>query len=237
MRALLLFLLVFQTSSVFAAESITGGKEFFPWLWEDQIRPTASAAISVRQGVILSGGILATTLSHQYDSEVREQFGRNRRMDSSVSRIGSLVGSGGPGIAIAIGQLIFDRKHGLQMTRALAFTSFTAYTTANIVNRERPNGSNLSFPSGHTSSAFASATSLAYSYGPWVGIPAYGLATFVGATRIADDAHWLSDTVAGAALGIFWARASALADEKSSTSTWMPVLVPGGVTLAYSADF
>jgi membrane-associated phospholipid phosphatase len=229
MKVLLLLLIICQTSSGFAFESLTGGKSFFPWIWQDQIRPTAVAAISLEQGFVVGGGAAATILSHQYDGDVREQFGRNRRMDASVSQIGSLVGSGGPGIAIALTQLLFDRQNGLQMTRALAFTSATAFTTAN--------GSSLSFPSGHTSSAFATATSLAYSYGPWVGIPAFGLATFVGVTRIADDAHWISDTVSGAALGIFWARASAMANARSSTSSWMPVLVPGGMTLAYSSHF
>jgi hypothetical protein len=244
-RVLLLLLLICQTHFAVASEAenggLTDGKEFLPWLWQDQLKPTAAAALSARQGLILGGGALATAFAHQYDADVRDQFGRNRRIDANVSRAGSILGSGGPGVAIALTQLFVDQKNGLRSTRALLFTSFTHFTSANIIHRERPNGHPLAFPSGHTSSSFATATSLAYAYGPYVGVPALALATFVGVTRIADDAHWVSDTVAGAALGIFWARASAMADANSATrpppSAWMPVLIPGGATLAYSADF
>jgi membrane-associated phospholipid phosphatase len=79
-----------------------------------------------------------------------------------------------------------------------------AYTFAlkSTIHRTRPDGSNaLSFPSGHTSTAFAAATVLQSHYGAKVGIPAYGVASFIGASRMASKAHHLSDVLAGAALG------------------------------------
>ena len=63
-------------------------------------------------------------------------------------------------------------------------------------------------PSGHTSTSFASATYLASTYGLKWGIPAFSIATLVALERIKNDAHWLSDTIAGACLGIFWGRAT-----------------------------
>jgi membrane-associated phospholipid phosphatase len=78
------------------------------------------------------------------------------------------------------------------------------YTTIakHAVGRTRPDGSNtLSFPSGHTSSAFAMATVANVHFGPKVGIPAYLAASFIGASRIQSNKHHLSDVVAGAALG------------------------------------
>lgn len=242
MKSLLpLFVILVASLNVGASESLTHGKNFWPWVWQDQVKPTAMASVGDGQGFVVGAGSLATILAHQYDGEMRDQFGRNARMDAKVSRVGSILGSGGPGVVIALTQLFVDRKNGLRSTRALAFTSLSHYTLANLIGRERPNGHPLAFPSGHTSSAFATATSLAYSYGPYVGVPALALATFVGSTRMADDAHWISDTVAGATLGIFWARASAMADsaadsEKAGKSL-MPVLVPGGALLAYSSDF
>ncbi|RMG14675.1 MAG: phosphatase PAP2 family protein [Deltaproteobacteria bacterium] len=69
--------------------------------------------------------------------------------------------------------------------------------------RERPDGGNhLSFPSGHTSSAFAWATFVWRRYGWQWGLPAYVFAAFVGFSRIHDDRHWLSDVLAGALLGV-----------------------------------
>ena len=76
-----------------------------------------------------------------------------------------------------------------------------------IVGRERPNGSNnQSFPSGHTSNAFALATVTERHYGWKVGVPAYLLAGAVGAARMKEDAHYFSDVVAGATLGYIIGR-------------------------------
>jgi len=64
-----------------------------------------------------------------------------------------------------------------------------------------------SFPSGHTTVMFAFASALTTeSTSRWVPWVAYPAAAVVGAARIADDRHWLSDVVAGAALGGFGGR-------------------------------
>ncbi len=38
-------------------------------------------------------------------------------------------------------------------------------------------------------------------YGPWVGIPLYGLSALVAMERLDDGEHWVSDVVFGAAMG------------------------------------
>lgn len=60
---------------------------------------------------------------------------------------------------------------------------------------------NLSFPSGHTTLAFVSAAALSHSLGKghWL---FYGAAILVGLERVAESAHYVSDVVAGALLGI-----------------------------------
>jgi membrane-associated phospholipid phosphatase len=97
-----------------------------------------------------------------------------------------------------------DHFRGVTYDLSQAVLVNTAYTYAikNAIRRLRPDGSDaLSFPSGHTSTQFAAATVLQAHYGKKVGIPAYALASFVGASRMASKAHHLSDVVAGAALG------------------------------------
>ena len=75
------------------------------------------------------------------------------------------------------------------------------------VGRERPNGQdNKSFPSGHTSNTFALAAVAQQHYGWKVGIPSYLVAGLMGASRIDQDKHWMSDVVAGAALGYIVGR-------------------------------
>ncbi len=73
------------------------------------------------------------------------------------------------------------------------------------VNEPRPNGTPHSFPSGHTSVAFAMAQFMHHEYGDlsvWYSIGAYSCATAVGVMRVAKNAHWISDVVAGAGIGI-----------------------------------
>lgn len=71
---------------------------------------------------------------------------------------------------------------------------------------ERPNGSDRhSFPSGHTATAFMTATMLSKEYGyksPWISVGAYSVATATGLMRIANNKHWLSDVMVGAGVGI-----------------------------------
>lgn len=72
----------------------------------------------------------------------------------------------------------------------------------------RPDGSTRnSWPSGHTATAFVSATILHKEYGltrsPWYSFAGYGLATATGIMRVLNNRHWVSDVLSGAGIGIF----------------------------------
>ncbi|UCD84567.1 MAG: phosphatase PAP2 family protein [Deltaproteobacteria bacterium] len=69
--------------------------------------------------------------------------------------------------------------------------------------------SHLSFCSGHSSFAFALATTIASEYKNIVFIPplAYGIATLTALSRVNDNYHWASDVFFGSALGYFTAKA------------------------------
>jgi membrane-associated phospholipid phosphatase len=75
-----------------------------------------------------------------------------------------------------------------------------------ITKVQRPDGSGFnSFPSGHTTTAFAAAEFLRQEYGhvsPWYGIAGYAVATATGILRLYNNKHWVSDVVAGAGFGI-----------------------------------
>ncbi len=81
-----------------------------------------------------------------------------------------------------------------------------SYTIKNTTKVERPDGSsNNSFPSGHTTTAFAAAEFLRQEYkcvSPWYGVAGYVVAATTGALRVYNNRHWISDVVAGAGLGI-----------------------------------
>lgn len=71
-----------------------------------------------------------------------------------------------------------------------------------------PNSSFVSFPSGHTTVAFAAATVFAMEYknSQFVPIIAYSAATLIGLSRIIENQHWASDVLVGAVLGYLSGR-------------------------------
>ena len=79
-----------------------------------------------------------------------------------------------------------------------------------ITGIERPDHQDkLSFPSAHTSSAFVAAEMLHQEFKDqsiWISIAGYSLAGAVGALRVMNNRHWMSDVVAGAGFGILSVR-------------------------------
>jgi membrane-associated phospholipid phosphatase len=121
-----------------------------------------------------------------------------------------------------------------------AYTGLLKYT----VKRERPDGSDsLSFPSGHTSTAFSMATIASSHYGWKVGVPAYALASCIGLTRIERDRHHLSDVIAGATLGLVVGRTVARLDSQAPGRKRLVSISPAtdangqGVGLSLSASW
>jgi membrane-associated phospholipid phosphatase len=102
------------------------------------------------------------------------------------------------------------------------------------VGRTRPDGTQYSFPSGHSSVSFATATVLQRDLGWKVGVPAYGLATYVAASRIQDKRHFLSDVTFGAAIGIVAGRSVTVGSGNAKFAV-APSATPGGggVTLTW----
>ncbi len=144
-----------------------------------------------------------------YDDDIREQHRDFQQMSKETEHIGDILGTGIPGLAIVSLQYYFDPNEAAPHFAALSYTAGATYLFKTLSGRERPGGnrSHQSFPSGHTSTAFATATALSLSYGWKAAAVAYPLATFTGLSRLASDSHFASDVVAGALLGMsfaFW---------------------------------
>jgi len=90
----------------------------------------------------------------------------------------------------------------IQCLKTIGSTFVVTHALKRIINKERPNGGGLGFPSGHTSSAFSGAAFIHRRYGLKAGVPAYLLASFVGWSRVETKHHDYWDVVAGASLGI-----------------------------------
>jgi membrane-associated phospholipid phosphatase len=77
----------------------------------------------------------------------------------------------------------------------------------------------VSFPSGHTASAFAFATAVTTDL-PQLALPLFGLATVVGYSRVHNGVHYPGDVVAGAVLGLGIGTVIREATLRLRTSRW-----------------
>lgn len=134
------------------------------------------------------------------------------------------------------------------MLEAAGLGSVTAYAMKFAVGRQAPDqtdnanqwfkGGSGSFPSWHSTAAFAVGGVLAESGNDeyrWLRrLLGYGLGAATSYERLKHNAHWLSDTMAGAALGIASARfAMNRRDRHDDLSGFTLEPVPGGAVLAY----
>lgn len=105
------------------------------------------------------------------------------------------------------------QRQGLTSLASLAISMGTTYTLKKIINRDRPYitypsiqpyylEDDPAFPSGHTTAAFTTATSLSLTFKKWyVIVPAYTWAGAVAYSRMHLGVHYPSDVLAGAAIG------------------------------------
>ncbi|SHN17055.1 phosphatase PAP2 family protein [Flavobacterium xinjiangense] len=105
------------------------------------------------------------------------------------------------------------RKHAIFIGETFLVNGFITAALKVAVRRERPynrysdidratSAIGYSFPSGHTSTAFSTATSLSMVYPKWYVIaPSFVWASAVGYSRLHLGVHYPSDVIAGAVLG------------------------------------
>lgn len=149
------------------------------------------------------------------------------------------------------------REAGRDALLSLALSAMVSWGLKIAVGRSRPytgDGSlefspyatqtaHQSFPSGHSTAAFALSTSLACTiHRPWAGVLLYAAATMVAVQRVYGDKHWASDVIAGAALGIASGvsvyRSGRRADEQTAFRPRIePRLVRGAVGCVVECDF
>lgn len=245
MKKIFLFLLCLTPLSALAWQDPTGGKPFFPWVWEDQLKPTLKKSVDGEGVTILAIGTGITWGTRVYDHKIFDHHKVHSDMliGKKDSEYWGKVGNGLIGASVAGLQLVFDQSNGLKTVRTLLLASTSHIMVSAVARRNRPENKTdflswpSSFPSGHTTSAFALAGSLAYSYGMPVGIPVYIAAAAIGLSRIKEERHWASDVVAGAVIGTFWARASFEAEEKKDQAMIVPVKVGDGLMLMAVKDF
>jgi membrane-associated phospholipid phosphatase len=227
-------------------------REFFKNILHDQ-KAIWTAPLHLKgsdtKWVVPSGiGLMALFTTDRITGD--EMFESNRQLKASrdISYAGSIYGLG----AVATTFYLIGRKNGdyraretgLLAAEALIDSVITEAALKGITQRARPmdgverseffDGGN-SFPSGHSTQAWAVAAVIAseYKHRPAVQIAAYGIASAVSVARFTGQKHYISDVVVGSALGygigkfVFKAHhRESLEDERAISKSAWPMIMP-----------
>jgi hypothetical protein len=213
-----------------------------------------------RNDWLLAGGLVSGTgLTMLVDEDLRELFSRGHdSIRDRISIVGNTMGTLLPGGILVgtlyIGGLVFDepsvRLAGRHAGQALLYAGTINGILKALIGRHRPflNDGAFTFrgptledryqalPSGHTTIAFALASSLAADIdNPWATVGLYGLATVTALSRIYDDRHWGSDVLLAAGLsaacGYGVVHLHDLADDAQGSFYLLPG--PGSLTVGW----
>jgi membrane-associated phospholipid phosphatase len=207
----------------------------------------------------LAGSVLLVGAGYALDYNMKNLAYKNiSGFNNGLFSIDNVVGSEytliGIGALYGYG-LFFDdkevRRLGLQTIEAAGYSGLITTVLKSIVGRSRPyanegklklrpfnvNAAYTSFPSGHSTVAFAVSTVLANSTDNiYLKILSYSPSALVAGARLYHNAHWFSDVIAGGLIGYFVgdyvsnrSRGSA-----SQTSGFFINYYPGGINLTYT---
>lgn len=236
-----IFYLFFSAIVVFGSSQNASAAEWLTPEFKKENVSDVAVRLTDKTGLSLLFVGAATSLHFSLiENDAREDWRNHQQMSKDVATAGDFLGSGFATAAIIAGQYYWDinEANWKSHARAFAWEAVTVTVLKYSFGKQRPGGRNnyVSFPSGHTATAFATATSLTYAYGWKAAIISYPLAVLVGASRMADDMHWLSDVVAGAFLGVMIGRAT-YSESTPTNSLWLPVLESDSVGLNYYYRF
>ncbi|MDD5528442.1 MAG: phosphatase PAP2 family protein [bacterium] len=169
-------------------------------------------------------GIGITTYEIMLEDETVKNFVQSHRNDE-VAKKCEYIGDGTVAATLVASSWVageLTHNYKLQKTgdlglKSILISGLIVNCVKRIAGRSRPynsvssadwmgptlSGDDLSFPSGHTSTAFALASVVSELYdNKWIDFLAYGTAALGGWARINDNQHWTSDVFMGAVIGI-----------------------------------
>ena len=228
---ILLLFFSFKLNAAYGQELIKNPEQGYlkSYLTDTRDLVIQPAKWQAKEWIVLGSAALTFTAIYLNDQEIQRLFLRNRTEGTQwVSKyIAEPIGSGLytlPALGLLYGSgWVFDNKKSrhvaLQATKAWLLTGGATVVLKQLTHRQRPDegsvsdpyfwkgpyaltSDNTSFPSGHTSTAFAVATVIACNYDEWwIDALSYSMATLAGLSRVHDNKHWASDVFAGALLG------------------------------------
>ncbi len=217
----------------------------------------------------LTGAVVAFTgIAFLSDSQVKTTISNNHTaLMDNVSTVGEKYGrsvnTGVLGTGLYLSGLLLDNKDisttGRMVVESVIYSGLAVGVLKFTLSRGRPyendgpsdffdfsfKEEDVSFPSGHTATAFAVSTVLSRKINNvYATIGLYSLAGLTAYQRIYDNKHWFSDVVVGATLGYFIGSTIANSEEERETNNnflskvnLMPSVNSNGVGLSLNVSF
>jgi membrane-associated phospholipid phosphatase len=186
---------------------------------------------------ILAGTGLGSIALHPKDAEIARRANDADQFFVAGGVLGDGATHAAAGLAVYVaGRIRHDTGWGTlghDLLRAQLVSGMITDGIKVATNRTRPDGRSYSFPSGHTSSAFASAAVLHSHFGWKVGVPSYLIATYVGSSRMANYRHFATDVLFGAGIGLAAGRATTF-HHQSTTVTVVPAITADSASVNVS---
>lgn len=232
MVARVLAVAILSTGFAAAQQTAPPARDFGRMLWTN-----TKGLISADNAAPALLGATAAGSATLFDRRVQDYFG-GERVAPAIGSVGNVIGNSLT-LGSAAGIMFWTSYRGsnerfktlsFDLTQAVLLDAAITVGVKSATRRERPDGSNdLSFHSGHASSTTAFATVLAHHY-PKAAIPAYLVAALTGFSRLEKNKHWLSDVVAGHAIGYLIGSTVVRGHNPMQIGrvSWAPAIAPGG---------
>lgn len=184
-------------------------KELPATLWDDTVA-TVTNPVSLA-GIVAAGVSGIVINASGADNRVSDHYDKHGpALEKSWDLVGDIGGNPGTHFAVAGAMYLtslarMDKENyekASTLINALAINGLVTLALKGATGTRSPNRDPFGWPSGHTSSTFCFATVIYEEYGPWVGLPLFAFAGFVGYERIDARNHDFSDVISGALLGM-----------------------------------
>ena len=195
--------------------------------------------------VILAIGGAGAAAVHPADDEINQELQESNALKNAF-KPGKYLGSTAVQVSASVGTYLIGRlarpggsrtnkwSHtGFDLMRAQLVSSTLMYGIKVSVRRDRPTGACCSFPSGHATVTFATASVLERHFGYRGSWPMWIIGGYVATSRLIDNQHFASDVVFGSALGVA-AGWTVVGRHGRDTFAMSPLLMHRGTGVAFT---
>lgn len=194
---------------------------FLEWTMNDPVHIMGDLNKNKIGALLITGiGIAGITAQDAYSSGMLQSKFRNSRYLTVTNETGTFKYVGPISAAIFGTSLLTDntkfQNAAFTSLQSLIYTNLTVNAAKFIFARERPDQfegpydfdfferNATSFPSGHTSTAFALVVPWVVYYPNAFTYSLMALPVSTAVARVAKGRHWVSDVTAGALIGAYW---------------------------------